>query len=308
MAPLARALAFLKVETRMSLRQIVLDTETTGLSAEDGHRIIEIGCVEILGRRLTGRQLHLYINPEREIDQGALEVHGLTLERLRDEPRFAEVADRIAGFVEGAELLIHNAAFDMAFLEAEFRRLGRPRFRSLVAAVTDTLALARELHPGRRNSLDALCERYEVSNARRKLHGALLDAELLADVYLCMTRGQDSLEIVLDGSQAIVDGADGQGEWPPAGLVVLRADPAELEAHDSLLAAIAKEAKRPALWSTLAASAPAPVAAVAPAVEVTVAAAAAQAPMLAGVADEVPPCDSTDGAVPGEPGREPEFV
>jgi DNA polymerase-3 subunit epsilon len=235
----------------MSLRQIVLDTETTGLSAEDGHRIIEIGCVEIVGRRLTGRQLHLYINPEREIDQGALEVHGLTRERLRDEPRFAEVADRIAGFVEGAELLIHNAAFDMGFLEAEFRRLGRPTFRSLVGAVTDTLALARELHPGRRNSLDALCERYEVSNAHRKLHGALLDAELLADVYLCMTRGQDSLEILLDTSQAIVDGADGHGEWPPAGLIVLRADEAELAAHEAILAAIAKEAKKPALWTML---------------------------------------------------------
>lgn len=243
----------------MNLRQIVLDTETTGLSAEDGHRIIEIGCVEILGRRLTGRRLHLYINPEREIDQGALEVHGLTLERLRDEPRFAEVADRIAGFVEGAELLIHNAAFDIGFLEAEFRRIGRPRFSSLVAAVTDTLVLARELHPGRRNSLDALCERYEVSNAHRKLHGALLDAELLADVYLCMTRGQDSLEIVLDSSEAIVDGADGHGVWPPVGLVVLRADEAERAAHDALLAAIAVEAKRPALWSTLAPLAPDPV-------------------------------------------------
>jgi len=239
----------------MSLRQVVLDTETTGLSPEDGHRIIEIGCVEIVDRRLTGRRLHLYMNPEREIDQGALEVHGLTLERLRDEPRFAEVAERIAEFVTDGELLIHNAPFDLGFLDAEFRRMGWPRFASLAAGVVDTLALARELHPGRRNSLDALCERYAISNAHRTLHGALLDAELLADVYLAMTRGQDSLEIVLGGGLEIGVGVDVDGEWPPAGLAVLAADADEREAHQALLAGISREAKKPALWATLEAGA-----------------------------------------------------
>jgi DNA polymerase-3 subunit epsilon len=233
----------------MSLRQIVLDTETTGLSADDGHRVIEIGCVEIVDRRLTGRQLHLYMNPEREIDQGALQVHGLTRERLASEPRFAEVADRIAGFVAGAELLIHNAPFDLGFLDAEYRRLGRPRFESLADGVVDTLALARELHPGRRNSLDALCERYEISNLHRKLHGALLDAELLADVYLAMTRGQDSLEIALASPDGQDDGSGGDGQWPPSGLPILPASDAERAAHEALLADISREARRPALWA-----------------------------------------------------------
>src|SRR5690606_5756233 len=182
---------------RSAMRQIVLDTETTGLAADDGHRIIEIGCIEIVDRRLTGRSLHLYLNPERDIDEGALAVHGLTRERLENEPRFADVAERFLAFVRDAEILIHNAPFDLAFLDAELERLRRPPFRSFSAGIVDTLALARELHPGRRNSLDALCERYGVSNAHRKLHGALLDAELLADVYLAMTRGQDSLEIAL---------------------------------------------------------------------------------------------------------------
>jgi len=239
----------------MSLRQVVLDTETTGLSPDDGHRIIEIGCVELVDRRLTGRRLHLYMNPEREIDQGALEVHGLTLERLRDEPRFIELAERIAEFVTDCELLIHNAPFDLGFLDAEFRRLGRPGFASLAAGVVDTLALARELHPGRRNSLDALCERYAISNAHRTLHGALLDAELLADVYLAMTRGQDSLEIVLGGGLEIGVGVDVDGEWPPAGLAVLAADAGEREAHQELLACISRDAKKPALWTSLGAGA-----------------------------------------------------
>lgn len=236
----------------MSLRQIVLDTETTGLSPEDGHRIIEIGCVEIVDRRLTGRRLHLYMNPERDIDAGALEVHGLTRERLSTEPRFAEVADRIADFVSGGELLIHNAPFDLGFLEAEFRRLGRQGFETLANGVIDTLALARELHPGRRNSLDALCERYEVSNAHRKLHGALLDAELLADVYLAMTRGQDSLEIALGGGGLGHEGDGADGPWPPEGLVVVMPASDELAAHEALLADIARDAKKPALWSRLA--------------------------------------------------------
>lgn len=238
----------------MSHRQIVLDTETTGLSPEDGHRIVEIGCVEIVDRRLTGRRLHLYMNPEREIDPGALEVHGLSLERLAGEPRFAEVADRIAGFVAGSELLIHNAPFDLGFLDAEFQRLGRSRFETLACGVVDTLALARELHPGRRNSLDALCERYQISNAHRKLHGALLDAELLADVYLAMTRGQDSLEIALGGGGLALGEFEADGAWPPTGLRVHRADENEIAAHEALLAEIGRESRKPALWTALAAA------------------------------------------------------
>ncbi len=239
----------------MTLRQIVLDTETTGLSADDGHRIIEIGCVEIVERRLTGRQLHLYVNPERDIDQGALEVHGLTRERLLAEPRFGDIADRICEFVADAEVLIHNAPFDLTFLDAELRRLGRPRFTALAASITDTLALARELHPGRRNSLDALCDRYAISNVHRTLHGALLDAELLADVYLAMTRGQDSLEIMLSNGHEFDEGVDGRGEWPPVGLIVVRADAYDLAAHEDVLAQIAREAKRPAIWTTIVTSA-----------------------------------------------------
>lgn len=231
-------------------RQIVLDTETTGLSAEDGHRIIEIGCIEIFNRRLTGRSLHLYLDPERDIDEGALAVHGLTRDRLRGEPRFADVAERVLGFVDGAQVLIHNAPFDLAFLDAELARLGRSPFQSAVADVIDTLSMARELHPGRRNTLDALCERYGVSNAHRKLHGALLDAELLADVYLSMTRGQDSLEIAIAG--AIEQAGDIEaGQWPPQGLVVIVAQEYELAEHRSLLEAIAAEARRPALWTAL---------------------------------------------------------
>ncbi|MCP5267035.1 MAG: DNA polymerase III subunit epsilon [Burkholderiaceae bacterium] len=230
------------------MRQVVLDTETTGLSAEDGHRIIEIGCVEVLNRRITGRSLHVYINPERDIDQGALAVHGLTRERLESEPLFADVADRFLGFVDGAQVLIHNAPFDVGFLNAELRRLGRGRFESLCDEILDTLTLARELHPGKRNSLDALCDRYGISNAHRKLHGALLDAELLADVYLAMTRGQDSLSI-LDGErgQTRVVAFDEDG-WPPEGLVVVHPDADELAAHLELVENIAAEAGRPSLW------------------------------------------------------------
>ncbi|MDT3677417.1 MAG: DNA polymerase III subunit epsilon [Burkholderiaceae bacterium] len=233
------------------MRQIVLDTETTGLSAEDGHRIIEIGCVEIVDRRLTGRSLHLYVNPEREIDEGALAVHGLTRERLESEPRFADVAERLLEFVRDAEILIHNAPFDLSFLDAELGRLRLGPFADVGACVIDTLAMARELHPGRRNSLDTLCERYGVSNAHRKLHGALLDAELLADVYLAMTRGQDSLEIAIGPSIDAFDETGAFGQWPPPGLVVLRASDDELRAHRELLDAIAAQTRKPALWSVL---------------------------------------------------------
>jgi len=238
-------------------RQVVLDTETTGLSAADGHRIIEVGCLEMIDRRVTGRTLHLYINPEREIDEGAMAVHGISLDRLRDEPRFEQIAERLIEFVDGAEVLIHNAPFDLGFLDAEFARLSRPVFRRHVLAVTDTLIMARSMHPGKRNSLDALCERYSVSNAKRVLHGALLDAQLLAEVYLAMTRGQDSLEIQIATGTSGEAGTSGRSlDWPPAGLVVIRADDEERAAHDGLLEAIARDCRGPALWSLIEAGDP----------------------------------------------------
>lgn len=237
----------------MTVRRVILDTETTGLSAEDGHRIIEIGCVELIDRRPSGRTLHLYLNPERDIDAGALAVHGLSLERLRDEPVFAQIAERLVDFVAGAEVLIHNAPFDIGFLDAELGRLGMRAFREWAASVVDTLALARQMHPGRRNSLDALCERYGIANSHRTLHGALLDAQLLADVYLAMTRGQDSLEIAPVSPAAERGVQDSVAEaWPPVSLKVLVASDEECAAHDEILAAIARESKKPALWTGLA--------------------------------------------------------
>lgn len=232
----------------MSERQIVLDTETTGLAVDEGHRIIEIAGIELLSRRPSGRTLHLYLNPERDIDAGALAVHGLTLERLSGEPVFSQVAAQIVDFIRGAELLIHNAAFDVGFINAEFSRLGLQPLAGLVIGITDTLALARQMHPGRRNSLDALCERYGVSNAHRTLHGALLDAQLLAEVYLAMTRGQDSLEIA-SGSVGEKAGDALHRDWPPSGLVLQPPDPEELLGHEEVLAAIARESRKPALWS-----------------------------------------------------------
>jgi len=226
----------------------VLDTETTGLAADQGHRIIEIGCLEIVNRRLSGRSLHLYLNPEREVDEAATEVHGMTWDDLRDKPRFAEVAARVMDFVADAEVLIHNAAFDVSFLDAELARVGLPAFRTGCASVLDTLTLAREMHPGKRNSLDALCDRYGVSNAHRTLHGALLDAELLAEVYLAMTRGQDNLEMALDVTSAGPGGETGLQDWPPRGLRVLVSRPDEDTAHEAVLAAIEKDRRAPALW------------------------------------------------------------
>ncbi|HEX7647046.1 MAG TPA: DNA polymerase III subunit epsilon, partial [Noviherbaspirillum sp.] len=201
------------------MRQIVLDTETTGLNARSGDRIIEVGCVEIVNRRLTGNNFHSYINPERDSEEGALAVHGLTTEFLSDKPKFAEVADELRDYIRDAEIIIHNAPFDIGFLDAEFERLGVPRFIEHVAKVTDTLVQAKEMHPGKRNSLDALCERYGISNAHRALHGALLDAELLAEVYLAMTRGQNSLTIDLAGGAD--EGAGAAGELLPMAEVIL---------------------------------------------------------------------------------------
>jgi len=232
----------------MTLRQIVLDTETTGLYPEEGHRIVEIGLVELQGRRRTGRTFHTYLDPERDIDAGAEQVHGLSRERLSGEPKFAEVLDRLLAFVTGAEILIHNAPFDIGFLDAEMKRLGRGSFRTHCAGVVDTLEMAREMRPGQRNSLDVLCGVFGVSNEHRTLHGALLDAELLAEVYLRMTMGQESLAIF--GDEGTI-AATGHLDWPPsAPLLVLRASAEELAAHEALLADMGRPDK-PAIWTVL---------------------------------------------------------
>ncbi|HYC09434.1 MAG TPA: DNA polymerase III subunit epsilon [Steroidobacteraceae bacterium] len=235
------------------MRQIVLDTETTGLEPELNHRVIEIGCVELLNRRATGRTFHRYLNPEREIDDGALAVHGISRTDLDGQPRFAEVAEELLTFLEGAELVIHNAAFDVAFLDAELARLpGVPRQVAGVCQVLDTLALARELHPGQRNSLDALCKRYDVDNSARELHGALLDARILADVYLAMTGGQGALALAeADVPSPTVAGARVARAPLRAGvpLVVLAATAEELAAHEIMLAVIAKASGGRIFWS-----------------------------------------------------------
>ncbi len=230
------------------MRQIVLDTETTGLDPAQGHRIIEIGCVEIVDRRLTGNRFHRYLNPEREIEEGAVRVHGITLEELRDKPRFADVADEFLDFVRGAELVIHNAEFDVGFLDHELARLGDGWGRIADhCRVLDTLKLAREMHPGQRNSLDALCRRYGVDASRRELHGALLDAELLAEVYLAMTGGQAALTLEAGApSAAGARAAAARGERPP--LRVIRASAEELEAHRRRMAAIEEASGGRAVW------------------------------------------------------------
>jgi DNA polymerase-3 subunit epsilon len=229
------------------LRQIVLDTETTGLNARLGDRIIEIGCIEVLSRRITGSQFHAYVNPEREIDLGATRVHGLTLEDLAAKPRFAAIAREFLDYVRGAELVIHNADFDVEFLDMELGRAGLGRLADHVAKITDTLAQARELHPGRKNSLDALCERYFVDHANRTLHGALLDARLLAECYLAMTRGQESLMMELETPAAAAAAAAGL-ILDVSKLMVLRATPEELAAHDKYLDALEKDARGPSVW------------------------------------------------------------
>ena len=202
------------------MRQIFLDTETTGLLPEEGHRVIEIGCIEMINRRVTGNNLHLYLNPDREIDIAASEIHGITLDQLQDKPRFADVADQFVGFVSGAQIIIHNAAFDMGFLESELSKVGKSPLRPQLDEVIDTYQMAKILHPGKRKSLDALCERYGISNAHRTHHGALLDAGLLAEVFLAMTQGQESLEISVDSRHGFSHSADhsvghGPEHWPP---------------------------------------------------------------------------------------------
>lgn len=232
------------------MRQIVLDTETTGLNPRSGDRIIEVGCVEIVNRRLTGNNFHSYINPERDSEEGALAVHGLTTEFLSDKPKFAEIVDELRDYVRDAEIIIHNAPFDLAFLDAEFERLGLPRFIEHVEIVTDTLVQAKEMHPGKRNSLDALCDRYGISNAHRALHGALLDAELLAEVYLAMTRGQNSLTIDLAAPEETVAAAQTIEIASLAEIIVLQASEAEMADHEALLDRLDKEVKGKCIWRT----------------------------------------------------------
>lgn len=235
------------------MRQVVLDTETTGLEVEEGHRIIEIGCIEIINRRRTDRALHFYLQPDRDIDPGATEVHGISAAMLAGKPRFAEIADEFLAFVAGAELVIHNAAFDVGFLNAELRRSGRAV--SAVeerCTVVDTLALARRLHPGQRNSLDALCRRYSVDNSGREYHGALLDAQLLADVYLAMTGGQAALSLDPQaGEAATAQGPATAFSRDGLTLRVVRASPEELAEHERQLDLIDRKSGGKALWRLL---------------------------------------------------------
>jgi DNA polymerase III subunit epsilon len=236
------------------MRQICLDTETTGLNPRDGHRIIEVACIELVNRRLTGHHLHKYVHPERNIDAGAQAVHGITLDFLADKPKFADIADEFLEFINGAQLIIHNAPFDLGFLNAELDRLGRVPVETVCSGVIDTLKDAKALHPGKRNSLDALCERYDIDNSGRTLHGALLDTELLAEVYLAMTRGQNALMIEPDEAPRRMLGADGKvRERKP--LQILRASAEEITEHERTLAAIDKESKGACVWLAKAASA-----------------------------------------------------
>jgi len=228
-------------------RQIVLDTETTGLSAEGGDRIIEIGCVELLNRKLTGNNLHFYLNPQRDSHEDALKVHGISNEFLRDKPKFVEVAEEILDYVQGAEIIIHNAAFDVSFLNKELELIGKAPFNLFVGSVTDTLVMAKEMFPGKRNSLNALCDRLGVDNSGRTLHGALLDAELLADVYINLTRGQDALLIDLG---AVEGEAHGQAtvDLKQFLLPVLAANAAEIAAHEEVLGQIDKSSGGKTVW------------------------------------------------------------
>jgi len=235
-------------------RQIFLDTETTGLSPDSGDRIVEIGCVEMVNRRLTGRHLHFYINPERPNSEDAVRVHGLTDEFLADKPTFAALVDQIMDYCAGAEVIIHNAAFDIGFLNAELARCGQGKFTDHVSGVIDTLLMAREMFPGKSNNLDALCRRLEVDNSHRTLHGALMDAELLAEVYINMTRGQDALLIEADDES----GGEGQGAFDVAAidlrsfdLPVIQPTPEEAEAFDKALQDLDKASGGKSLWKSL---------------------------------------------------------
>ncbi len=232
------------------MRQIVLDTETTGLSADNGDRIIEIGCVELVHRKLTRRNKHFYLNPERDSHEDALKVHGISNEFLRDKPKFAEVADELIEYLAGAEIIIHNAPFDVGFLNKELERIGRGPLRSIVGSVTDTLLMAKELYPGKRNSLDALCDRLGVDNSGRTLHGALLDAELLAEVYINLTRGQDAL--LIDLHEAGTAAAARAVDLSAFDLPVIAASESELAEHEAVLAQIDKASNGATVWRAVA--------------------------------------------------------
>ncbi|HSS45868.1 MAG TPA: DNA polymerase III subunit epsilon [Burkholderiales bacterium] len=230
-------------------RQITLDTETTGLEPNLGHRVVELAAVELLNRRLTGNRFHSYLNPERDSDAAALQIHGLTREFLQDKRRFKDIVNEFLEYISGAELIIHNAAFDEAFLDYELGLLGFKGLKEYCAGIVDTLKMAKELHPGKKNSLDALCERYEVDNSKRTLHGALLDAELLADVYVAMTRGQESL--MMDEE----DGALPRAEVAHAikrDLLIITASPEELQAHAEQLQEIDKASGGDCVWNKIA--------------------------------------------------------
>ena len=232
------------------MRQIILDTETTGLSAENGDRIIELGCVELFSRKLTGNNLHFYFNPERDSHEDALKVHGISNEFLRDKPKFAHLADEIIDYLSGAEIIIHNAAFDIGFLNKELERAGKPGLSQFVSGVVDTLAMAKELFPGKRNSLDALCDRLEVDNSGRTLHGALLDAELLADVYINMTRGQETL--VMESAEVVNAGVVvSTADLSQFVLPVLMANEQEQQAHGEVLAQMDKSSGGKTVWRVL---------------------------------------------------------
>ncbi len=230
------------------MRKVILDTETTGLDFRTGDRVIEIGCVELRGRQLTGQRFHAYLNPERVIDPGAIAIHGLTNEFLADKPKFAEIVADFMEFIRGAELVIHNAAFDVGFLNNELGLLQMESIDQVCSEVIDTLRMAREMRPGKKNNLNALCSEFGVDNSGRQLHGALLDAELLAEVYLAMTRGQNTLEIEFD-SPPVDYTMGGTRQRPP--LVVLCASEAELADHARVLGEIAKESKGKCLWRDL---------------------------------------------------------
>lgn len=230
------------------MRHIILDTETTGLSPVNGDRIVEIGCVEMVNRRLTGKHLHHYINPERDVPEGAFNVHGLSTEFLSDKPLFASVADEIMEFIGDAEVVIHNAPFDLGFLDMEYKLLKRPLFSKQISKVIDTLADARQMFPGKRNSLDALCERFDIRNDHRTLHGALLDAELLAEVYLAMTRGQNDLSMDLSGHGDSSEESNISKIAIPTDLLIIKASDDENKEHEKTLEEIAKKSKKPAIW------------------------------------------------------------
>lgn len=230
------------------MRQIVLDTETTGLSAEGGDRIIELGCVELYARKLTGNNLHFYFNPERDSHEDALKVHGISNEFLRDKPKFAELTEEILDYLSDAELIIHNAAFDIGFLNKELERVGKKPLKAYVSNVIDTLAMAKEMFPGKRNSLDALCDRLEVDNSGRTLHGALLDAELLADVYINMTRGQEALLIDAGDAQTDASGVAVQVDLSGFTLPVISANEQEIAAHEEVLTQMDKSSGGKTIW------------------------------------------------------------